>query len=165
MSHTCVKPDPSNIIVGNWGQNSSTILKLTGGPILHVDLSISTPSAPSQDNEVEDGLGRSCEQEKETFINVDLPISILDQQVRNLTRFFNLQHNGLIRMCKVNILKLKALSNTSNHPGDIRIACDTWQADNLDTYCVATGSFIEVTDGVWRKHTVMLGFVCLQIAP
>ncbi|KAF8210002.1 hypothetical protein K438DRAFT_1960233 [Mycena galopus ATCC 62051] len=71
---------------------------------------------------------------------------------------------SIIRMFKANLLKLKALLNSSNFPGEVHIACDAWQADNLDAYFVATGSFTEVTGGVWRKRTVMLGFGRLQNA-
>jgi hypothetical protein len=49
-------------------------------------------------------------------------------------------------------------------PGEIQLAADAWQADNLDAYFAATGSFIETTDGVWKKKTVLLGFVRLQNA-
>lgn len=55
-------------------------------------------------------------------------------------------------------------SQGANVPGQVQVSCDAWQADNLDAYFVATGSFIDVSGGQWKKHTVVLGFVRLQNA-
>ncbi|KAJ7926843.1 hypothetical protein B0H13DRAFT_2653724 [Mycena leptocephala] len=69
-------------------------------------------------------------------------------------------------MFKTNLLKLKDLKcdfrasgvPVANVPGEIQRAFDAWQADNLDAYFVATGSFIKFSDGRWKKRTVTLGF-------
>jgi hypothetical protein len=55
-------------------------------------------------------------------------------------------------------------NSIANVPGEVQCAFDALQADNLDAYFVATESFIEFSGGHWKKHTVMLGFVCLQNA-
>jgi hypothetical protein len=55
-------------------------------------------------------------------------------------------------------------NSIANVPGEVQCAFDALQADNLNAYFVATGSFIEFSGGHCKKCTVMLGFVCLQNA-
>ncbi|KAF8196273.1 hypothetical protein K438DRAFT_1760442 [Mycena galopus ATCC 62051] len=79
-----------------------------------------------------------------------------------LIQFFHPKQDSFIHVFKENLLKLAALLNDSIVPGDVHIACDPWQADKLNTYFVAMGSFIELTDALktskyitkWRNSHV-----------
>ncbi|CAK5280783.1 unnamed protein product [Mycena citricolor] len=70
---------------------------------------------------------------------------------------------AIIGMFKEGLFKLRDLFQSDHVPGEVHLAADCWQADNVDAYFCVTASFIEIRGCDWLKRTVIIGFALYRV--
>ena len=84
---------------------------------------------------------------------------IIDMFKQNLSQLRDRLNVGHVCSCALSHT-YRIWSQSDAVSGRVNLTCDAWQASNTDAYFAVTGHWVEeITPGVWRLQTALLGFV------